>query len=80
MIDEWGILTHKSKENALDKINDIVVEQTFPRKAIRYRSISVQTAAKAGETIIEFVERPEELKQTINEQKALGLKERMDQT
>jgi hypothetical protein len=31
----------------------------------------VQTAAKAGETIIDFVERPEELKQTINEQKAL---------
>ena len=71
LIDEWGILTHKSKENPLDKINDIVVEQTILGRMLGYGSISVQTAAKAGETIIEFVERPEELKQTINEQKAL---------
>jgi membrane protein YdbS with pleckstrin-like domain len=71
LIDEWGILTHKSKENPLDKINDIVVEQTIPGRVFGYGSISVQTAAKAGETIIDFVERPEELKQTINEQKAL---------
>src|SRR5208283_5464107 len=71
LIDEWGILTHKSKENPLDKINDIVVEQTILGRMFGYGSISVQTAAKAGETIIDFVERPEELKQTINEQKAL---------
>ena len=70
-IDEYGILTHKSKENPLDKINDIIVEQTIPGRLFGYGSISVQTAAKAGETIIEFVERPEELKQTINQQKAL---------
>ena len=48
-----------------------MVEQTIPGRLFGYGSISVQTAAKAGETIIEFVERPEELKQTINEQKAL---------
>jgi len=71
LIDEWGILTHKSKENPLDKINDIVVEQTILGRLFGYGGISVQTAAKAGETIIDFVERPEELKQTINEQKAL---------
>jgi membrane protein YdbS with pleckstrin-like domain len=71
LVDEWGILTHKSKENPLDKINDIVVEQTILGRLFGYGGISVQTAAKAGETIIEFVERPEELKQTINEQKAL---------
>ncbi len=71
LIDEYGILTHKSKENPLDKINDIIVEQTIPGRLFGYGSISVQTAAKAGETIIEFVERPEELKQTINQQKAL---------
>ena len=71
LIDEWGVLTHKSKENPLDKINDIVVEQTILGRLFGYGSISVQTAAKAGETIIEFVERPEQLKQTINEQKAL---------
>ena len=70
LIDEWGILTHKSKENPLDKINDIVVEQTILGRLFGYGGISVQTAAKAGETIIDFVERPEELKQTINEQKA----------
>ena len=71
LVDEWGILAHKSKENPLDKINDIGVEQTIMGRLFGYGSISVQTAAKAGETIIEFVERPEELKQTINEQKAL---------
>ena len=71
LIDEWGVANHKSKENPLDKINDIVVEQTILGRIFGYGSISVQTAAKAGETIIEFVERPEELKQTINAQKAL---------
>lgn len=71
LVDEWGILTHKSKENPLDKINDIVVEQTILGRMFGYGSISVQTAATAGETIIEFVEKPEELKQTINAQKAL---------
>ncbi len=71
LIDEFGVVTHKSKENPLDKINDIVVEQTILGRMFGYGSISVQTAAKAGETIIDFVERPEELKQTINEQKAL---------
>jgi membrane protein YdbS with pleckstrin-like domain len=70
LIDEFGVVTHKSKENPLDKINDIVVEQTILGRLFGYGSISVQTAAKAGETIIDFVERPEELKQTINEQKA----------
>jgi membrane protein YdbS with pleckstrin-like domain len=71
LIDEFGLLTHHSKENPLDKINDIVVEQTLAGRIFNYGSISVQTAAKAGETLIEFVERPEELKQTINAQKAL---------
>jgi membrane protein YdbS with pleckstrin-like domain len=71
LIDEWGILTHRSKENPLDKINDIVVEQTILGRIFGYGSVSVQTAATAGETVIEFVERPEELKQTINGQKAM---------
>ena len=71
LIDEWGIVTHRSKENPLDKINDIVVEQTIAGRIFNYGSISVQTAATAGETVIEFVERPEDLKQTINAQKAL---------
>ena len=71
LVDEFGVVTHKSKENPLDKINDIVVEQTILGRMFGYGSISVQTAAKAGETIIDFVERPEELKQIINEQKAL---------
>jgi membrane protein YdbS with pleckstrin-like domain len=71
LIDELGVFGHKSKENPLDKINDIVVEQTILGRIFGYGSISVQTAATAGETIIEFVEKPEELKQTINAQKAL---------
>ena len=54
LVDEWGILTHKSKENPLDKINDIIVEQTILGRLFGYGSISVQTAAKTGETVIEF--------------------------
>ncbi len=71
LIDEFGIVTHRSKENPLDKINDIVVEQTIAGRIFNYGSISVQTAATAGETVIEFVEKPEDLKQTINAQKAM---------
>ena len=71
LIDEFGIVTHGSKENPLDKINDTVVEQTLAGRIFNYGNISVQTAAKAGETLIDFVERPEELKQTINAQKAM---------
>lgn len=71
LIDEWGILNHKSKENPLDKINDIGVEQSILGRIFGYGSISVQTAATAGETIIEFVEKPEELKQIINAQKSM---------
>ena len=41
LIDEWGILTHRSKENHLDKINDIVVEQTILGRIFGYGSISV---------------------------------------
>ncbi len=71
LIDEWGILTHRSKENPLDKINDIVVGQTILGRIFGYGSISVQTAATAGETLITFVEKPEELKQVLNAQKAM---------
>ncbi len=71
LIDEYGVFTHKSKENPLDKINDIVAEQTVLGRIFGYGSISVQTAATAGETVIEFVEKPQQLKQTINAQKAM---------
>ncbi|OPY67787.1 MAG: Bacterial membrane flanked domain protein [Syntrophorhabdaceae bacterium PtaU1.Bin034] len=76
LVDEFGIVTHKSRENPLDKINDIVVEQTILGRIFGYGSISVQTAATAGETIIEFVEKPQELKQTINAQKAMRAERR----
>ena len=29
LIDEWGIITHNSKENSLDKINDIEIKQSI---------------------------------------------------
>ena len=41
LIDEFGVVTHKSKENPLDKINDIVVEQTILGRMFGYGSISV---------------------------------------
>ena len=69
LVDEWGIVTYNSKENSLDKINDIEVKQTLVGRMMGFGAISVQTAAKEGETIIDFVENPQLLKETINAQK-----------
>ena len=69
LIDEWGIATNNSKENPLDKINDIEVRQTIAGRMMGFGGIAVQTAAKEGETVIEFIENPQLLKETINAQK-----------
>ncbi len=69
LIDEWGIVTNNSKENTLDKINDITVEQTVYGRMFNYGTVSVQTAAKEGETVIQFVEKPQLLKNVLSEKR-----------
>lgn len=68
LIDEWGVITHRSKENPLAKINDIFVVQTILGRLFGYGDVSVQTAA-ALETCVSFVDDPHKLKETINMQK-----------
>lgn len=69
LVDEWGVLTNNSKENTLDKINDITVEQTIYGRILNYGTVSVQTAAKEGETVIRLVEKPQLLKNVLSEKK-----------
>jgi hypothetical protein len=69
LIDEWGIATNNSKENTLEKINDITVEQTVYGRMFNYGTVSVQTAAKEGETVIQFVEKPQLLKNVLSEKR-----------
>jgi hypothetical protein len=74
LIDEWGIVTNNSKENTLDKINDITVEQTITGRMLNYGTVSVQTAATEGETVIRFVEKPQLLKSVMSQQRELWVK------
>ena len=68
LIDEWGVLSHQSKENPLEKIQDIQVKQSISGRMFGYGSVSVQTAATAGETFVDFVEKPRQLKEVIQYQ------------
>ncbi len=74
LIDQWGIVTNNSKENTLDKINDITVEQTIYGRMFNYGTVSVQTAAKDGETVIRFVEKPQLLKNVLSEKREEWIK------
>ncbi|GEM_PF-623449 len=66
-IDEWGIITYKSKESQLDKINNVDVTQDPIGRMLGYGNILIQTAATQGETIIKQVEKPILLRETILE-------------
>jgi membrane protein YdbS with pleckstrin-like domain len=70
LIDESGVISRNTKENKLDKINDIIVNQTVLGRMFGFGSVVVQTAA-AIETVIDFVEKPQELRDTVNAQKAM---------
>jgi len=80
LIDEWGIATNNSKENTLDKINDITVEQTVYGRMFNYGTVSVQTAAKEGETVIRFVEKPQLLKNVLSEKREEWIKPELSGT
>jgi len=64
-IDEWGIITYKSKESHLDKINNVDIVQDPIGRLLGYGNILVQTAATQGETVIKLVEKPLVLRETI---------------
>ena len=64
-IDEWGIITYKSKESPLDKINNVDVAQDPLGRVLGYGNVLIQTAATQGETVIKQVEKPILLRETI---------------
>jgi len=65
VIDEEGVLSSKSKESPLDKINNINYLQTFWGKVFDYGNVQIQTAAEIGSTTYHMVSSPKKLKDTI---------------
>ncbi len=64
-IDEWGIVTYKSKESPLDKINNVDIAQDPIGRMLGFGNVLIQTAATQGETVIKQVENPLVLRETI---------------
>lgn len=65
VIDEYGVFTNNTKENPLDKINNVSYRQTFWGKLFGYGNVQIQTAAEIGSTTYFAVQNPKELKDTI---------------
>lgn len=60
VVDEWGVLSHNAKENALDKIHNVSYRQTITGRILGYGNIEIQTAAEQGSTVSTFVTSPKE--------------------
>jgi uncharacterized membrane protein YdbT with pleckstrin-like domain len=67
VIDEFGVFSNNSKESPLDKINNVSYSQSFWGKIFGYGNVQIQTAAEIGSTIYPFVEKPQELKDSITQ-------------
>lgn len=67
VIDEEGVLSNKSKESPLDKINNINYRQSFWGKIFGYGDVQIQTAAEIGSTNYSMVSSPKRLKDTITQ-------------
>lgn len=65
VIDEYGVFSNNTKENPLDKINNVSYLQSFWGKIFGYGNVQIQTAAEIGSTTYFAVENPKELKDTI---------------
>lgn len=67
VIDEYGVLSHHSKESPLDKINNISYHQSLIGRIFNYGDIQIQTAADMGATTNKYVSSPKLLKDTLTE-------------
>lgn len=65
VIDEGGFFTRYAKESPLDKINNIVYDQSFWGRILGYGDVDIQTAAEMGETSYQMIHHPKLLKDTI---------------
>jgi len=68
IIDERGIITHKTKESPIEKVNNVDVVQTLAGRIFNYGNLRIQTAATEGDSWIQFVEKPKELQTIILKQ------------
>ena len=65
VIDEGGFFTRYAKESPLDKINNIVYDQSFWGRIFGFGNVDIQTAAEMGETSYIMIHHPKLLKDTI---------------
>ena len=69
VIDESGVLTVRMMDSPLETINNVGCEQTMFGRMFGFGRIVLQTAAQHGETTIDGLARPEELRDAIIEMK-----------
>ena len=69
VIDESGVLTVRMVDSPLETINNVGCEQTLFGRMFGFGRVVLQTAAQHGETTIEGLARPEELRDAIIEMK-----------
>jgi len=69
VIDESGVLTVRMMDSPLETINNVGCEQTLFGRMFGFGRVVLQTAAEHGETTIDGLARPEELRDAIIEMK-----------
>lgn len=69
VIDESGVLTVRMMDSPLETIHNVGCEQTLFGRMFGFGKVVIQTAAEHGETTIEGLARPEELRDAIIEMK-----------
>ena len=69
VIDESGVLTVRMMDSPLETINNVGCEQTLFGRMFGWGKVVLQTAAEHGETTIDGLARPEELRDAIIEMK-----------
>lgn len=67
VVDESGVFTRNTKDSPLDRINNVTYEQSLAGLFLGFGDVKIQTAAEEGDTSINFVMRPKELKDAIIE-------------
>ncbi|HZN03287.1 MAG TPA: PH domain-containing protein [Candidatus Polarisedimenticolia bacterium] len=69
VIDESGVLTVRMMDSPLETIHNVGCEQTLFGRMFGFGRVVIQTAAEHGETTIEGLAQPEELRDAIIEMK-----------
>ena len=65
IIQEIGVLSRRSIDSRLDKINNVEHRQTLWGRLLHYGDVEIDTASERGETVFRNISRPLELKNAI---------------